>query len=83
MDTQLARPDLWLALAVAVLSYAAIWLNPAMSAQAKSLLQVLPVLISFFVVWHLAAALGLYWAGSSSVNLLQSALLRRRLRASR
>ncbi|MFC4526956.1 membrane protein insertase YidC [Dyella halodurans] len=77
---KLARPDLWLAALVAALSYAAILLNPAMSAQAKTLLQWLPVVISFFVVWHLAAGLGLYWAASSGVNLLQSVLLRRRIR---
>ncbi|WP_158543434.1 membrane protein insertase YidC [Dyella solisilvae] len=77
---RLARPDLWLALLVAALSYAAIALNPAMSTQAKTLLQVLPVLVSFVVVWHAAAGLGLYWAASSGVNVLQAALLRRRLR---
>ncbi|WP_430390089.1 YidC/Oxa1 family membrane protein insertase [Dyella sp. 20L07] len=77
---KLARPDLWLALLVAGLSYAAILLNPAMSTQTKTLLQLLPVVISFFMVWHLAAGLGLYWAASSGVNVLQSALLRRRIR---
>lgn len=77
---RLARPDFLLALTVAALSYAAITLNPAMPAQVKTLLQMLPVLFSFLMVWHLAAGLGLYWAGSSSVNVLQAALLRRRVR---
>lgn len=77
---KLARPDLWLALAVAALTYAAILLNPAMSMQAKTLLQLLPVVFSFFMVWHLAAGLGLYWAGSGSVSLLQAAILRHRVR---
>ena len=36
--------------------------------------------VSFVMVWHLAAGLGLYWAGSSSVNVLQMAILRRRVR---
>lgn len=76
---RLARPDFLLALAVAALSYAAIALNPAMPAQLKGLLQMLPVLMTFLMVWHLAAGLGLYWAGSSSVNVLQAALLRRRV----
>jgi len=80
---RLARPDVILALLVAALSYAAMALNPAMSTQLKTVLQVLPVLVSFFVVWHAAAGLGLYWAASSTVNVLQSALLRRRLRAYR
>ncbi|WP_114241884.1 membrane protein insertase YidC [Dyella sp. C9] len=77
---RLARPDVWLAVLVAALSYAAIALNPAMSTQAKTLLQVLPVLVSFVVVWHAAAGLGLYWAASSGVNVLQATLLRHRLR---
>ncbi|ODV10205.1 MAG: hypothetical protein ABT19_13790 [Rhodanobacter sp. SCN 68-63] len=76
---RLARPDFLLALAVAALTYAAITLNPAMPAQMKTALQMLPVLVSFLMVWHLAAGLGLYWAGSSSVNVLQAALLRRRV----
>lgn len=76
---RLARPDFLLALAVATLSYSAISLNPAMPAQMKTLLQMLPVLFSFLMVWHLAAGFGLYWAGSSSVNVLQAAMLRRRV----
>ena len=76
---RLARPDFLLALAVAALSYAALTLNPAMPAQMKTALQLLPVLVSFLMVWHLAAGFGLYWAGSSSVNVLQAALLRRRV----
>jgi YidC/Oxa1 family membrane protein insertase len=76
---KLARPDMWLALIVATLSFAAILLNPAMPEQTRTLLQFLPVLISFVLVWHLAAGLGLYWAGSTSVNLLQTLLLRRRI----
>lgn len=77
---KLARPDLWLAVIVAALSLVAMLLNPAMPEQTRTLLQLLPVVISFVVVWHLAAGLGLYWAGSTSVNLLQVLLLRRRIR---
>lgn len=77
---KLARPDVMLALVVGLLSFAALLLNPAMSEQARTLLHWLPVVVSFLVVWHLAAGLGLYWAGSSGVNLLQMALLRRRVR---
>jgi YidC/Oxa1 family membrane protein insertase len=77
---KLARPDAWLALAVALLSLAALLLNPAMSEQTRTLLHWLPVVVSFLMVWHLAAGLGLYWAGSSGVSVLQMALLRRRVR---
>lgn len=77
---KLARPDLWLAVIVAALSLAAMLLNPSMPEQTRTLLQLLPVVISFVLVWHLAAGLGLYWAGSTSVNLMQILLLRRRIR---
>lgn len=77
---KLARPDLWLALLVAALSLAAMMLNPMLPEQARTLLQWLPVLISFLLVWHLAAGLGLYWIGSSSATLVQTILLRRRIR---
>nr|WP_279237618.1 membrane protein insertase YidC [Dyella sedimenti] len=80
---RLARPDMALAVLVAALSYAAMALNPAMSPQLKTALQLLPVLVSFVVVWHAAAGLGLYWAASNVVNVLQAGLLRRRLRAYR
>lgn len=77
---RLARPDTWLALLVAGLSLAAMLLNPAMSDQTRTLLHWLPVLVSILMVWHVAAGLGLYWAGSSGVGLLQMAMLRRRVR---
>jgi len=38
------------------------------------------VAISFLMVWHVAAGLGLYWLGSGSVTVLQNLLLRRRVR---
>ena len=77
---KLARPDLWLAVIVSALSLVAMLLNPSMPEQTRTPLQLLPVVISFVVVWHLAAGLGLYWAGSTSVNLMQILLLRRRIR---
>lgn len=77
---RLARPDVWLALVVGAMSFAALLLNPAMSEQTRTLLHWLPVVVSVLMVWHLAAGLGLYWAGSSAVNVLQMGMLRRRVR---
>jgi YidC/Oxa1 family membrane protein insertase len=76
---RLARPDAWLALLVGLISFATLLLNPAMSEQTRTLLHWLPVVVSVLMVWHLAAGLGLYWAGSGAVNLLQMAVLRRRV----
>jgi len=76
---RLARPDLWLAFIVALLSWAAIMLNPSMSEQARTLLHWLPIIVAFLMTWHLSASLGLYWAGAGSVGVLQAALLRHRV----
>jgi YidC/Oxa1 family membrane protein insertase len=76
---RLARPDLWLAVIVTLLSGAAILLNPAISEQTRTLLHWLPVIVTFLVTWHLSAGLCLYWAGAGSVGVLQAALLRRRI----
>ncbi|HUA82164.1 MAG TPA: membrane protein insertase YidC [Dyella sp.] len=76
---RLARPDVWLAFIVALLSWAAIMLNPSMSEQARTVLHWLPVIVTLLVTWHLSAGLCLYWAGASSVGVLQAALLRHRV----
>ncbi|GLQ97539.1 YidC/Oxa1 family membrane protein insertase [Dyella mobilis] len=76
---KLARPDLSLALIVALLSSVAILLNPTMPEQVRTLLHWLPVIVTLLVTWHLSAGLCLYWAGAGSVGVLQSALLRRRV----
>lgn len=77
---KLARPDLWLALLVAAVSMIAMLFNPMLPEQVRTLLHWLPVVISFLMVWHVAAGLGLYWLGSGSVTVLQNLLLRRRVR---
>jgi YidC/Oxa1 family membrane protein insertase len=77
---KLARPDLWLALLVAVVGMAAMLLHPMLPEQLRTLLHWLPLLISFLMVWHVAAGLGLYWLGSGSVSVAQNLLLRRRIR---
>jgi len=76
---RLARPDMWLTLIVALLSWAAIMLNPTTSEQVRTVLHWLPVIVTLLVTWHLSAGLALYWAGSGSVGVLQAALLRHRV----
>ncbi|WP_157511110.1 hypothetical protein [Frateuria sp. Soil773] len=44
-------------------------------------MQRLPVLSTFFMVWHMVAGLlGPYWLVSSGATVLQMVLLRRRIR---
>lgn len=79
---RLARPDAWLAIIVALMSCAAIALNPAMSEQARTAIHWLPAIITLIVTWHLSAGLCLYWAGGTGIGILQAALLRRRINRS-
>jgi YidC/Oxa1 family membrane protein insertase len=81
--SKLARPDLWLAIAVTLLTSVAIMLNPAMPEQVRTALHWLPVLMTFLLTWHLSAGLCLYWAGAGSVGVLQAALLRQRVARTR
>jgi YidC/Oxa1 family membrane protein insertase len=77
--SRLARPDMWLAVLVSLLTCAAIMLNPAMPEQARTVLHWLPALMTLLFAWHLSAGLCLYWAGAGSASVLQAALLRRRI----
>jgi len=56
----------------------AAYLMPSTSLQMKSTLIVIQVVVTFFIVWKLAAGLGLYWASSSLVGLFQTLWLRHR-----
>ncbi len=74
----LAQPDWFITIAIGVLTFAASALNPDLPRSMRYLYTVLPALLTVFVVWQFAAGLGLYWATSSSVSLLQTILLGRR-----
>jgi len=74
----LSQADLLLALLVAGLTALAGVLQPNAQPQARLMLTVLPALATLLFVGRLAAGLGLYWAASSAVGVVQSLLLRRR-----
>jgi YidC/Oxa1 family membrane protein insertase len=73
----LAAPDLILTLVVLVTTAASVYMTPNLPEQARTSLIVIQVIMTGFMLWKLAAGLGLYWAASSFVNLLQSLWLRR------
>lgn len=73
----LARPDVLLLALVAALSGAGTALNPDLPREGRTLLVLLPTALSVLFLWRASAALGLYWAASSGVGVLQAALLRR------
>ena len=74
----LASPDFLLTLVILSLTGFSAYLMPSASGQMKSTLIVLQVVVTFFIVWKLAAGLGLYWASSSLVGMFQTLWLRYR-----
>lgn len=73
----LARPDAILALLTGVLTYLASILSPDVPQQARVVATLIPTLLTVYFVWNLASGVGLYWATSTAVGVLQSALVRR------
>ena len=74
----LASPDGLLTLVILSLTGVSAYLMPSAPEQMRSTLIVLQVVVTFFIVWKLAAGLGLYWASSSLVGMFQALWLRYR-----
>lgn len=76
--TDISQPNFLLALIIAILTFIASALSPNMQQQGRTLFIILPAVITLFFVWRLSAGLGLYWAASSFVGVLQTTMLRRK-----
>ena len=74
----LASPDFLLTVVILSLTGVSAYLMPSASEQMRSTLLVIQVAVTFFIVWKLAAGLGLYWASSSLVGVFQTLWLRYR-----
>jgi YidC/Oxa1 family membrane protein insertase len=74
----ISKPDLWLTLLVATLTYVANVINPNLPEQARTVMSLLPTVLTLVFLWQLAAGLGLYWATSNIVTIFQELILRRR-----
>jgi YidC/Oxa1 family membrane protein insertase len=74
----LASPDFLLTLVILSLTGVSAWLMPSASDQMRNTLLVVQIVVTFFIVWKLAAGLGLYWASSSLVSVFQTLWLRYR-----
>ncbi|MGE5249398.1 MAG: YidC/Oxa1 family membrane protein insertase [Bacteroidota bacterium] len=76
--TDISQPDILLALMIAALTFVSSALSPGIQQQGRNLFMILPAMLTLFFVWRLSAGLGLYWAASSFVSILQAAILRRK-----
>lgn len=78
--TSLARPDMALSLIVGSLSvFMGLSMPASPGAAAPMVMATILGVASFLVVFHLSSGVALYWASSTSVGILQNAMLRRSL----
>jgi YidC/Oxa1 family membrane protein insertase len=73
----LTQPDALLALLVAGLTYLSTQLSTDSSEQVQTIARVLPAVITLIFAWKLAAGLGLYWATSTTIGIMQTLFLKR------
>ena len=76
----LTQPDFFMMLIVTILTYIATALNPNVLGQARNLIMWLPVILTAIFLWRLSAAIGLYWAASNTVGIIQAGILRYKTR---
>jgi YidC/Oxa1 family membrane protein insertase len=74
----LASPDFYLMLLIVSLTGVSAYLMPSASEHTRSTLIGIQVVVTFFIVWKLAAGLSLYWLSSGAITMCQTLLLRDR-----
>jgi YidC/Oxa1 family membrane protein insertase len=74
----LSAPNIALTLVILSLTATTAYLMPSASEQARTTMIVIQVIVTSFIVWKLAAGLGLYWVSSNLVGLFQTLWLRHR-----
>ena len=77
--SNIARPDIGLALVVTVLTYVVTLMSPQIGSQARWLVIGIPVVMTLVILMRMSAAYGLYWGASTIVGGIQSFMLRRQL----
>jgi len=77
----ISRPDRLLATIVAAIAVGAAALAPVPEGQSRTLMTLLPAVITMIVLWKMAAGVGLYWGLSSAVGAAQVVLTNRGRRA--
>lgn len=72
----LASPDAALTAIVLLLTAIAAYTMPSAAAGPATVMIVVQVLVTAFILWKLSAGVGLYWAASAFVGAVQSLVLR-------
>ena len=74
--SNIARPDIGLALAVTALTFVVTLMNPQIGSEARWLAIGMPVVMTLVILTRMSAGYGLYWGGSTIVGGVQSLMLR-------
>lgn len=72
----LASPDILLTGVVLLLTAIATYYSPAMAGETAMLMMLVQVAVIAFILWKVAAGVGLYWAVSAFANVVQNLVLR-------
>lgn len=72
----LAAPDTVLTLVVLALTAVAAYYAPTTAADTAMVMMAVQILVTAFIVWKLAAGVGLYWAVSAFASVVQNFVLR-------
>lgn len=72
----LASPDILLTGVVLVLTAIATYYSPGTAGETAMLMMVVHVVVIAFILWKVAAGVGLYWAVSAFANVVQNLVLR-------
>ena len=72
----IGKADIFLSIVVGVLMFASMSLMPGAAEQTSLFLLLIPVLISVFALISFPSAIGLYWATSNLVSVMQTLVLR-------
>lgn len=71
----LASPDVMLTGIVLLLTAIAAYYSPSTAAETAMLMMVVQIAVTAFILWKVAAGIGLYWAVSSFATIVQNAVL--------
>ncbi len=78
--SNIARPDVGLALAVTALTYVVTLMSPQIGSEARWIVIGMPVVMTLAILVRMSAGYGLYWGASTIVGGVQSLMLRRQYR---
>ncbi|WP_299806513.1 membrane protein insertase YidC [uncultured Shewanella sp.] len=75
--SNIAKPDILLAMLVGALTYVSMIMMPGSAEQASAMFLLIPTMVSVAVLISAPSALGLYWATSSAFTALQSVVMQK------